>query len=58
LLHQFASPLIYMLIIAGVVTALLQAYKDTIVMFAIILLNAFIGYLQEFKAEEKEYGRC
>jgi Ca2+-transporting ATPase len=52
LLHQFASPLIYMLIIAGVVTALLQEYKDTIVIFAVIALNAVIGYLQEFKAEE------
>jgi len=52
LLHQFTSPLIYMLIVAGVVTALLQEYKDTIVIFAVIALNAVIGYLQEFKAEE------
>ncbi|MDQ7784098.1 MAG: HAD-IC family P-type ATPase [Desulfomonilaceae bacterium] len=52
LLHQFASPLIYMLIIAAVVTALLQEYKDTFVIFAVIVLNAVIGYVQEFKAEE------
>lgn len=51
-LHQFASPLIYMLIVAGVVTALLQEYKDTFVIVAVIGLNAIIGYMQEFKAEE------
>ena len=51
-LHQFASPLIYMLIVAGVVTALLQEYKDTFVIIAVIALNAIIGYMQEFKAEE------
>ena len=51
-LHQFASPLIYMLIVAGVVTALLQEFKDTTIIFGIIILNAIIGYFQEFKAEE------
>ncbi len=51
-LHQFASPLIYMLIAAGVVTALLQEFKDTTIIFVIIVLNAIIGYFQEFKAEQ------
>lgn len=52
LLHQFANPLIYMLIVAGVVTVLLQEFKDTAMIFGIIILNAIIGYFQEFKAEE------
>lgn len=52
LLHQFTSPLIYILLIAAVVTLLLGEYIDTGVIIAVVLLNAVIGYLQEFKAEE------
>jgi Ca2+-transporting ATPase len=51
LLHQFTSPLIYILLIAAVVTALLQEYKDTGVIAAILLLNAVVGFIQEYKAE-------
>ena len=52
LLHQFASPLIYILLIAAVVTAALSEYIDTGVILAAVLLNAAIGYVQEYKAEE------
>ncbi len=52
LLHQFKSPLIYILLIAALVTAVLQEYKDTGVIAAVLLLNAIIGFLQEFKAEK------
>ena len=52
LLHQFTSPLIYILLIAAVVTAFLQEYKDTGVIVAIVLLNAVVGYIQEYKAEK------
>jgi Ca2+-transporting ATPase len=52
LLHQFKSPLIYILIIAGIVTFLLREYIDTGVIMAVVILNAIIGYIQEFKAEE------
>lgn len=52
LLHQFTSPLIYILLIAGVVTILLKEYIDSGVIFAVVILNAIIGYIQEYKAEE------
>ncbi len=52
LLHQFTSPLIYILIIAAVVTLFLGEYIDMGVILAVIVLNAVIGYVQEFKAEE------
>jgi Ca2+-transporting ATPase len=52
LLHQFTSPLIYILLIAAVVTLLLGEYIDTGVIIAVVLLNAVVGYFQEFKAEE------
>ena len=52
LLHQFTSPLIYILLIAGVVTFLLREYVDSGVIFAVVILNAVIGFIQEYKAEE------
>ncbi len=53
LLHQFKSPLIYILLIAAVVTFFLEEYKDTGVITAVVLLNALIGYIQEVKAEKQ-----
>jgi len=52
LLHQFLSPLIYILMIAAVVTAFLGEYIDMGVILAVVILNATIGYFQEYKAEE------
>ncbi|MHB1349063.1 MAG: cation-translocating P-type ATPase [Desulfobulbaceae bacterium] len=52
LLHQFTSPLIYILLIAGIVTLFLQEYIDSGVIFSVVLLNAVIGFIQEHKAEE------
>jgi Ca2+-transporting ATPase len=51
-LHQFTSPLIYILLIAGSVTLFLQEFIDSGVIFAVVILNAVIGYIQEYKAEE------
>lgn len=52
LIHQFMSPLIYILLVAGIVTVVLEAYVDAGVIFAIVGLNAVIGFFQEYKAEE------
>jgi Ca2+-transporting ATPase len=52
LLHQFTSPLIYILLIASTVTFLLSEFVDTAVILSVVLLNALIGYFQEYKAEE------
>jgi magnesium-transporting ATPase (P-type) len=50
-LYQFHNLLIYVLIAAGVVTALLQHWLDASVIFGVVVINALIGYLQEGKAE-------
>lgn len=52
LLHQFTSPLIYILLAAAVVTSLFGEYIDTGVIMLVVVLNAVIGYLQEYKAEQ------
>jgi Ca2+-transporting ATPase len=51
LIHQFTSPLIYILFIASFVTFLLSEYIDMAVILSVVVLNAVIGYLQEYKAE-------
>jgi magnesium-transporting ATPase (P-type) len=50
-LHQFHNVLIYVLIAAGVITAILQHWVDAGVIFGVVLINALIGFLQEGKAE-------
>jgi len=51
-IRQFTSPLIYILLIAALVTFLLQSYTDTGVILTVVVFNAIIGFIQEFKAEE------
>lgn len=48
-LRQFQSPLIYILVIAGMVTLVLRHFTDAIVIFAAVLLNTAIGFFQENK---------
>ena len=51
-LNQFTSPLIYILLAAALVTVLLREYTDAGVILFVVLLNAVIGFLQEYRAEE------
>lgn len=48
---QFHNVLIYVLIAAGVVTALLGHWVDASVIFGVVIINAMIGFVQEGKAE-------
>jgi Ca2+-transporting ATPase len=49
-LEQFRSPLIYILLIAGVTVLFLGHRADTVVILGAVVLNTFIGYVQESKA--------
>jgi len=49
-LDQLKSPLIYVLLIAALVTLALRDYKDTAVILAVVILNGVIGFIQEYKA--------
>lgn len=50
-LMEFNQPLMYILLVAAVVTLLLQKWVDAGVIFAVTLINATIGWIQESKAE-------
>ncbi len=49
---QLKSPLIYILMAAALIAALLGETTDTIIIACVILLNALIGVIQESKAEK------
>ena len=51
-LGQFKSLIIWILIAAGVVSAVLGEGLDAIAILAIVVLNAAIGFYQEFNAEK------
>ncbi|MBN1188933.1 MAG: HAD-IC family P-type ATPase [Dehalococcoidales bacterium] len=48
---QFMSPLIYVLLIAVIISAVMQHYLDAAVIMAILFANAVIGLIQEIRAE-------
>ncbi|WP_331346587.1 HAD-IC family P-type ATPase [Cellvibrio sp. UBA7661] len=50
-LQQFNNLFIYVLLISSAISLLLQHWIDAGVIFAVMLINACIGYVQEGKAE-------
>ncbi|HNR35801.1 MAG TPA: HAD-IC family P-type ATPase, partial [Candidatus Hydrogenedentes bacterium] len=49
-LLQFNQPLVYILLAAALITAGLQEWIDSGVIFGVVLVNAIIGFVQESKA--------
>lgn len=52
LLAQFHNMLIYVLLAAAIITALMDHWIDTWVILAVVVINALIGFVQEGKAEK------
>jgi cation-transporting ATPase F len=50
LAEQFNQPLVYLLLVAVVITALLGEWVDTGVIAGVVFANAVVGFLQETKA--------
>ncbi|MFA4942980.1 MAG: HAD-IC family P-type ATPase [Patescibacteria group bacterium] len=51
-ISQFANPLIYILLLAGLISIIVKEYTDAEVIIAAVLINTIIGYFQENKANE------
>lgn len=49
--RQFTSPLIYILLAAAFITGIMGHYNDVIIILAVLVINAAIGFYQERKAE-------
>lgn len=48
-LNQFKSPLVYILIVAGIIMLAVGGWTDSIVIFGAVLVNAIFGYFEEHK---------
>ncbi|MFC1934699.1 cation-translocating P-type ATPase [Chloroflexota bacterium] len=51
-LRQFLSPLIYVLLVAAVISTIVGHFLDAWVILGVLLLNAIIGFIQETRAEK------
>jgi magnesium-transporting ATPase (P-type) len=51
LVLQFHNVLLYVLLPAAVLTAMIQVWVDTAVIVGVVVINAVVGFLQEGKAE-------
>ncbi len=51
-LDHFKQPLIYILLIAAAVSFMIKEHIDAAVICGVAFINAFIGFIQEFKAEK------
>jgi magnesium-transporting ATPase (P-type) len=56
LFRQFRSPLIYVLLAAGAVALLLGEIADALFIVAVLLLNALIGFMNEFRADREVHS--
>ncbi|OGF61766.1 hypothetical protein A2662_04315 [Candidatus Giovannonibacteria bacterium RIFCSPHIGHO2_01_FULL_45_33] len=50
-LNQLKSPLILVLIVAGIITLAISHYRDAIFIFVTVVVNSALGFYQENKAE-------
>jgi len=50
-LRQFLSPLIYVLLVAAIISIIVEHIVDAGVIFGVLLLNAAVSFMQETRAE-------
>jgi Ca2+-transporting ATPase len=49
-IKQFSQPLVYILLAASIITAALEEWIDSAVIFGVVLVNSIVGFIQESKA--------
>lgn len=51
-LRQFSSPLVWLLLVAMFISLLIKEIPDAVIIGLIVLLNALLGFHQEYRAEK------
>jgi Ca2+-transporting ATPase len=51
-INQFKSFFIIILVLAAILSIIMKSFLDSIVIFSILLVNAGLGFFQEYKAEK------
>ncbi|MGE5592732.1 MAG: cation-translocating P-type ATPase [Betaproteobacteria bacterium] len=51
-LSQFTSPLVYVILGAGLVSLLLKEYNDFLIIMAVVIFDAVLGFIQEYQARQ------
>ena len=51
-LKQLKSPLVYVLVGAGLVTLVLRDYSDSVIIFVAVFINTILGFFQERRASK------
>lgn len=52
LLSQFASPLVYVILAAALISLFLKEFKDAIIILVVVFLNVVMGFFQEYRTEK------
>jgi Ca2+-transporting ATPase len=52
ILRQFASPLVYILLAAGIIALIVGHERDAILITTMLALEIIIGFIQEYKADQ------
>ncbi len=48
---QFTNPLVFVVLIAGILSFFIKHYSDAFLILIVIIVNAILGFLQEYKAQ-------
>ncbi len=52
LLNQFKSPLVYIILVAALVSLIVKEYGDFAIIMVVIIFDAILGFVQEYKAQQ------
>ncbi|MGE5571630.1 MAG: cation-translocating P-type ATPase [Bacteroidota bacterium] len=55
-LSQFTSPLVYVILGAGLVSLVLREYSDFLIIMAVVAFDAVLGFVQEYQARRTYEG--